>query len=578
MVILQFNKLIRNKWVWGAFAVLVSLAFVAPDDWFRGDGGDRAAADARNRLAGVEYDASLFDRCEKLVRDFLPVFRRSPAAQCFERDSVKDVWKAYAAAIAAREAGFSTTDELLAERIKAMFSQGDGGFSEKAYAEDVRRAFGIEPQHFEEMLRLWMTIESVLENVAAVSTWPSAMELDMNRRDYTDVFEVRVARFEEDRKKAAEIKLGDKELEKWFGEHKDSLALPERFKLRFVKFDADASNYLAKVSVKEEGIKARYEENAAKGMYDIPPATTNDVKKTKPLEEVRKSIEIALGREASLEWLKNDVKVKMSIDEEDEEAAAGLLGRVASGEGLKVEESDWFAFGGAALHGFGKAPEAQFPGVPRREFERAARSLLDYRFTTFASGRAVWLAELAGRSTAHVPDFAEAKSRIGDRALRDAKLDAFKAEVAAVAAKGTDAVLASKNVSTNIVFSPSAFGRDRASGWSNAYGEWDFKNAGFDNAEKIVFAARSLSKGGISDFVQISPGRAALVVCIGRKAGDPADFPRGERFARMLAMRQQSIATFKSWLDANLERLGYRDPSTSDGAADDSQDDEDDGL
>ena len=31
MVIHQFNKLIRNKWVWGVFAIIVSAAFCFED-------------------------------------------------------------------------------------------------------------------------------------------------------------------------------------------------------------------------------------------------------------------------------------------------------------------------------------------------------------------------------------------------------------------------------------------------------------------------------------------------------------------------------------------------------------------
>ena len=56
MVILQFNKLIRNKWVWGVFAVTVCAAFCF-DDLFRssGDRGEKAPLETLS----VKYDAAL---------------------------------------------------------------------------------------------------------------------------------------------------------------------------------------------------------------------------------------------------------------------------------------------------------------------------------------------------------------------------------------------------------------------------------------------------------------------------------------------------------------------------------------
>ena len=46
MVILQFNKLIRNKWVWGAFAVVVSAAFCFDDLFTSRSSDDPVSSDA----------------------------------------------------------------------------------------------------------------------------------------------------------------------------------------------------------------------------------------------------------------------------------------------------------------------------------------------------------------------------------------------------------------------------------------------------------------------------------------------------------------------------------------------------
>jgi len=562
MVILQFNKLIRNKWVWGVFAVLVSIAFVAPDDWFRGDDSAKRGDEALNKLSAAPLDKPLREKCEHLVRDFLPRLQPSPLTRCFEKNSARDVWKAYAAALAAKKAGYTVSDDALAARIVAMFPSPDGGFSAEAYRGVVARAFGVEAQTFEGMLRLWMSIEGLMAGVAETSAWIPPQELEQTERDYTDRLTVRVAEFKQDGRDANTVTVDDEGLKKWYDANSASLALPERFKLRFVKFDPDASNVVDKVSVSEEAIAARYEENKDKGLYDFTEKDgTNEVKSVKALADVRESIEKTLVREAAVEWLKEDLKRRTAIDEDDEEAVKALVANVAADTGLEVKESDWFSLAGTAIQGFTTAAEYQFPGVNRREFERTVRSLIDYSFGMLSSPSAVWLVELAERSPAHIPSFEESKEAIRVPALRDARLDAFKADVAKVAAGGVDAVLATENVSTNLVFAPCDFGKDYAYGWVNTHsGEWDFQKAGFRDAEKIVFAARSLEKGAMSDFVSLSPGKAAIVVCIDRKDGDPADLVRGERFARMLAMRRQGIAAaFSGWLDANLERMGYRE-------------------
>ena len=99
MVILKFNKLIRNKWVWGVFALLVSIAFIAPDGCL---GGDRRKPDSMNKLSKVEFDQGLFFRCDNLVRSYLGIVN-SPLSQFFSDRSADDVWKAYAAALSDRK-------------------------------------------------------------------------------------------------------------------------------------------------------------------------------------------------------------------------------------------------------------------------------------------------------------------------------------------------------------------------------------------------------------------------------------------------------------------------------------------
>lgn len=562
MVILQFNKLIRNKWVWGVFAIVVSLAFVAPDEWFRGRDDDRRGADGRNRLENVEMDDALYEQCRMLSDGFLEKFP-SRVGALFAGKTERDVWKMYAAVTTFRKAGFTIPDAVLAERVRAVFVGEDGGFNEDEYAARVKNYFNADVKTFETMVRLVMTLEYGLGNVIGTSSWPSPMEADQAARDFTDKLTVQVATFTED-KDVKEMKLDDKGLKEWFDENVSKLSVPDRFKLRYVKFEADSSNALARVKLSEADIKARYDANAEKGMYDIKPATTNDVKKVKPLADVRADIEKALRAEGALELVKGDVDDLTGDDIywNNPEAAKGLLPKVAQSTKRELKTSGWLSLGYNQLRALSNPIETEFPGVRRARPDILASVCNgDRPFGIVASDKAVWLVDLVEKSPKHTPTFDEAKSSIGDMALRDAKAKAFKTKVEDFAKKGVKAVLESGNVTTNFTFAACDFVRDEAMGWANRYGEWDFSKAGFQNAEPVVFAARKLSKGEVSEFIPLGFGRGLLVVCNDRRSGDAAELLRGERFAKRVSAGMQSAEILENWLESNLVALGFKERS-----------------
>ena len=67
MVIHQFNKLIRNKWVWGVFAIIISAAFCFEDLFSTREREDSSEGSA-GTLAGESVKASLFAEIAEDVR------------------------------------------------------------------------------------------------------------------------------------------------------------------------------------------------------------------------------------------------------------------------------------------------------------------------------------------------------------------------------------------------------------------------------------------------------------------------------------------------------------------------------
>ena len=535
MVILQFNKLIRNKWVWGVFAVVVSAAFCF-DDLFTSREREERSAGTAGKLAGEEVKAKEFLSIAEDVRGF----GRNRDWKRNAGEVNRTAWENYAALVVAGKDGLEATDAEVQAMIRRDPSfQANGGFSFALY-QRLLRENSIVPERFEEYLKRRATLMRIGQAVLGSASWASPMELDQAVGDMTDVFTVKVARFTQEKKAADAVTLDDAALRKWYADNTNSIALPERLKIRYVKFDATKKDVLAKMKVTEEEIRDRFDITADK----CTVKDTNGVESVKKFDQLTKAekdgIEQDLRRIAAVQCYETNLNaIVYSV-----KAAKGSsrLDEIAKAEGLKVETSAWFSVEGGYVDGFMKSAGSICPGAIG--FNEAIAELdpssEDLRYAVISSEKAVWLVEKSETSAKHVPSFDEAKDIIRPRALRAAKADAFKATVEAIAKKGAKEVLATKDVSTNITFSVS-----------------DLKQGAFPDQMAIARAAMKLRKGEVSEFTLTSPGRALLVVCEDRKAGDAAKAMvlRSQVQSEVQMLQQRQIP--ESWQKWTLERMGF---------------------
>ena len=537
MVIHQFNKLIRNKWIWGAFAVAIS-AFFAFDfllDDIRGSGDDRSSAGNAGTLAGESVDAKLFLSLAEEVRGF----GRQRDWQRNAGEVNRMAWENYAALqVASRDGIEATPAEVQAMIRRDPSFQQNGAFSFRLY-QALLRENSLTPERFEEYLRRRITLMRIGQSVLSSAAWSSPLELDQAIADMTDTFTVKVASFTQSPKEAEAVKVDDAALRKWYDDNTNSLALPERVKIRLIRFDATDPKVLAKMTVTEDEMRDRYDVTVDK----YTSTDTNGVEKVKKFEEVKSEIEKELRQIAAVQFFETNLNYRAYAVK----AAKGTsrLDAIAKEDGVKVETSDWFATDGSYQEGFMRRQSSICPGA--QGFSEAVAELdpssEDLRYAVVSSDRTVWLIEKIETSPRHIPTFDEAKTAIRPRVLRDAKAEAFKTSVEAVAKKGAKAVLAGKNVSTNIVFSVS-----------------DLRQNGglsFENEMAVARAAMKLHKGEVSEFTPTGVGRAILVVCEERFAGDAAKAAILRSQVRddisMLQLRQIPQA----WMKWNLERLGF---------------------
>ena len=536
MVIHQFNKLIRNRWLWGAFAIAISAFFAF--DFLIADLGSEPRAESSGdagTLAGKSVDAKLFSALTEEVRGF----GRARDHQMKQGDINRQAWENYAALLVAGQAGVEATDAEVQAIIRRDPSfQQNGGFSFALYQRALRDN-GLTPERFEAFLKRRVTLMRLGQAVLGSAAWTSPMELDRAVADMTDTFTVKVATFAQSKKDADAVKVDDKALKAWYEKNRKSLELPERTKIRFVKFDATDKGLLARMAVTEDEMRDRYDVTIDK----YTSTDTNGVETVKKFEDVKAGIEKELRQIAAVQCLETNLNFRAYA----QKAAKGAsrLDEIAKEEGLKVQTSDWFALDGGYQEGFMKRTYQICPGA--KGFSEAVAELdassEDLRYAVVSSANAVWLIEKAETSPKHVPTFDEAKKAIGPRALRDAKADAFKAQVEAIAKKGAKAVEAVKGVSTNLTFTVS----DLRQG----------TDSGIENAMAVARAAMKLKKGEVSEFTLTSPGHAILVVCEDRTAGDAAKaMVLRSQIRDELAMLQQRQIP-ESWRKWNLERLGF---------------------
>ena len=257
MVIHQFNKLIRNKWVWGVFAIAISAFFAF--DFLVADIGREAPerGTGAGLLGGEQVSASVFADIAEEIRGFGQQrdWKRSSA------EVNREAWENYAALKVAGQDGLEATDSEVQAMIRRDPSfQRNGGFSFALY-QALLRQNGLTPERFEAYLKRRVTLMRIGQAVLASAAWASPMELDSAVADMTDTFTVKVAKFTQDPKDAEAVKLDDAGLKKWYDDNQKTLELPERIKIRSVKFSATDPMVLAKMTVSTNEMQDYFDVN-----------------------------------------------------------------------------------------------------------------------------------------------------------------------------------------------------------------------------------------------------------------------------------------------------------------------------
>jgi len=290
MLISKFNKLIRNKFVWGAFAILVAIAFLGfmtPGARSGGKGADRPDA-------GSLFGKPVTFEELALARRFARGLQQRGGTTEEEREAIEnEAWKRLAILRKAADMGIDVTDRELGETITAdQAFASDGVFNRQLYRQTIERQLGIPTEMFEAYLREELAIRKMASTVSS-TLWIPASEVDRTLSRLSDQLSVQIAAIDRTPVKDTPT-VTTEQAQEFYTKHPDMFELPDQVAVRYVSWDI--SNFLADVSISEDQITDYYDSH----LEEFATSDTNGLTVYVPMEEVADTITETLSRQAAV--------------------------------------------------------------------------------------------------------------------------------------------------------------------------------------------------------------------------------------------------------------------------------------
>jgi peptidyl-prolyl cis-trans isomerase D len=525
--IYHFNRLIRSRILWGFFAIIISVAFVAVGSCFKNPNDSLLAG----TINGKKITADVFDQTVFAIRGFGRNRDNETGASVIDRRA----WEQIAARQTAEKNGFDANKEEVREMLREVPAfQGPNGFDLNRYR-IILADQGLTPALYE---RLTANQLALMKNASLVdsATWVSPMELEDELAAMTDRFTVQFVNVS-NRFATVEMRLTEKDYRTYYEENKASFALPDRVSVRYIAIPV--SNYLNSVSVPEEDLEEYYDSHADTYTRTSASNTTETI----PFTEVRGKILDELKLEEARYCA--ETSVTFNIYGKLANAGSNALETVAAQEKLTVKTSPLFS-----------AEDPLYWAENAKEFASTAFDLdperADSRFGIVKADTSVFVIEQVSHSPAHTPTYEQVLNDLMPRAMEKARSEAFQSfikelrtDLRKLLDEGKSFSEASKvkalNVSTSITYTVS-----------------DIQNQKFENSFSIAYGAMTLKKGEISEAVPASASQSLIVYVQDRQPGDAlaAEMMRSQIRSGIARRRNKSL--FSEWLAWNLSKQDFK--------------------
>lgn len=418
MMIMKFNKMIRNKVVWWIIGSIVIFSFVG---WFTPRGGcDKPkTAPAAGTLDGQPVtDNELREARNSIYVGYClsvnEVIKITPKQ---ERELRAQAWKRIAALRTARELGLTASpEEVLAQLKRDPQFQAEGGFSKQRYQlfqQNVLGALRTSVAQFEKQLAENIILQK-LHNITASAVWMSQAELLQMASRYADSFRIEYVNLGTNLVPASEVKVTDADLHACYAKNTNSLTVPPKAAVNYIRIPI--ADYLTKVA-------DSVDTNAIADFYDAhtdeySTTDTNGVKIAMPLETVSGEISNKLVHAAASQLARDAANSIGDLMIPNRAGRAPTLEAIAAASNLVVVKTGLFDAG------------SEIQGIDAgRTFNTAAfllRPTADECFSDAIVGsNYVYLMTLQTNTDAYIPSFEAVKDQVKPIATAEAMMSAL---------------------------------------------------------------------------------------------------------------------------------------------------------
>ncbi|MBM4143664.1 MAG: hypothetical protein FJ225_08760 [Lentisphaerae bacterium] len=537
MFISHFNKMIRNRLLWGAFAVIIVIAFVGV---FSPDVGSsrRASSGGVGQLYGEDIS-----RGELSMARFFVMGMRDPRGLSEEIQArvSREAWRRLAALKTAQRMGIRTGDEEVARQIQRDPNfAANGRFSPERYKAVVQSQWGFQDsvQAFEEYLRQELTLRK-LAALLECAVWVPPAEVSDRIASLTDEFTVDCVLIPAWTN--APAALDDQALLAFYEAHTNLFAEPDRTRVRYVELPV--SNYLAGVTVGNAEISDYYTNRMDEYSYTNADGTVA----YQGLDEVREAVSNLLAsRRAAFEAKDDAVRLVMALTPDRAGRAPGFE-EAAAGAGLTVATSAYFA-------AFETVPGLKVD----REFNRAAFRLdasdpEGYFSDAIMGDEAAYVLAALDSVASHVPPFTNVVELVRPLAGRDA------AEAAGLKRAGELRETLLADVGAGAAFGKAVADRGLNIATSCTFSAYSADPDAIFHAEILLPEVIALDQGRLTPPLETDDG--LLLGYVAERRAPPfgtASLPRGEVLSALNRYRAEIL--FGDWQQAALEKAGFTEP------------------
>lgn len=542
LLITRFNKMIRNKVIWGILVAAFGLSLVI----YLGprEGGCSGPDSNRERgVVGKLYGENVSTEEYYLARFFEMGMRDisglTPEGSRFLR---KRTWTRLAALRTAEEMGISVSNDEIREAIRRDSSFAvNGVFSKERYQSvlgaflNVRDADIIYESYRRQDLMLMKLIRSLESSV-----WTAPEELTEKLNNLTDLFVVEYIELNQD-DYIGDVDVTIEDAEKFFNENKEFFMIPEKINVKYVEFPI--TNYLSEEPVKEDDILEYYSEHQDE--YSV--VDTNDISLPIPLEDVQDEIVSILEREYAVSKAK-DIATAFVITLAPNRYGKALgIDETAARNDMTIFVSDYFSLNGDVPEmnvdeTFNQAAFGLDPSDPERYFSDAV-----------VGEDAVYVMAANDRIEAREPEFNEVTNMVMPLAKLSAENAAFLEKSVRIRNSFEESMVSEKT------FTESAQELDLTVTTTKSFSVYDdFSSNETEYSEVLIPNILTTKEGELTELMEIEDGM--LLACVTDRG--PGDL------VSMQLLRPQLLSTldryragilFEDWGDYVLNRAGLED-------------------